>query len=454
MTLLHPQQKKIVKSSTRFKVIRAGRRAGKSVLQVERMIFDAVSKKDRNVFYIAPTQVQARDIIWLLLRKRLNGIAQFNEQRLEVLVPTTDGGKSLIKLAGWENRENFRGKSAYSLTFDETDTMRDLFVGWHDIFRPTLVDTAGTATFIGTPRKENPNLRRLEKIAETDEEYECFHFNTFDNPYLPETERDELVKEYKDNQLSYKQEILAEHVDDSGALFNYTALLDVFHNTAEDGEKYLIVDVSDMGEDLTVFSYWEGLNEIWQKEFRDLNTEGIILQTREYAHRNNIPFKNIAVDAIGVGAGVASNSQLSGIVGFKSSFAPIKTDEDIVRLPNAGYIPKAKILTSDYKNLRSQCVFTLSEHVNNHKIGSRVQGLIKDKLVEELATYQDVSPGDGKRVATKKENIKDLIGRSPDHSDTWIMRMYFELKKKVVSEDPETDNIIKSQFTHIVNDNR
>jgi hypothetical protein len=192
---LHEKQKEIASSGARFKVVRAGRRSGKSSFEIEDMVFNAISGRDRNVFYIAPTQTQARDIIWLLLRKRLNNIGKFNEQRLEVVIPTTEGGSSLIKLSGWENRENFRGKSAYKLYFDELDTMRDFFVGWQDIFRPTLIDTAGGALFCGTPKKKNPNLKRLEKIAETDYNYECFHFNTFDNPFLPESEKNELVRD-------------------------------------------------------------------------------------------------------------------------------------------------------------------------------------------------------------------------------------------------------------------
>jgi hypothetical protein len=448
---LHDKQKKIVVSKARYKVIRAGRRAGKSVLQIERMIFDAVGGNDRNVYYLAPNQIQARDIIWLLLRKRLHGIAEFNEVRLECLIPTKDGGTSLIKLSGWENKENFRGKSAYSLTFDEIDTMRDFFTGWADIFRPTLIDTGGHATFVGTPKKENPNLRRLEKIAETDDSYECFHFTTYDNPFIPETERDELLKEYEGNMDSYKQEVMAEHVDDAGALFRYDALVDVFSNTVDKtNAKYMTVDIADDGSDKTIFSFWEGLEEYRVESYARLNTENIVDKIREFAAQDQIPFSHIAVDAIGVGAGVASNSLLDGIIGYKSSYSAIKTDQDIVRLPNVGYTPNAQSLTSNYRNLRSQCLFTLSDLVNNHKIASKVGGEHKDKIIEELSTYQDASKGDGKRLATLKEDVKASIGRSPDDSDTWIMRMYFVVKEHVIPEQTERDaqilNTIQNQF--------
>lgn len=436
---LHPKQKEIIQSKSRYKVIRAGRRGGKTSMEVEDMTFSAVSGKDRNIFYIAPNQIQARDIIWEVFRKRLTGIGEFNEQRLEIRVPTVDKGFSLIKLAGWENRENFRGKSAYKLVFDEVDTMRDFFLGWQEIFRPTLMDTGGPATFIGTPKKENPNLRRLEKVAETDKNFECFHFTSFDNPYLPASELEIIKEEYKDNNQAYRQEIMAEHIDNEGALFHYNSLLDVFTNSViKQGEKYLIVDVADDGSDKTIFSFWEDLEEYRREEFLNLNTETIINKIREYASQDKIPYSHIAVDAIGVGAGVASSSLLSGIVGYKSSYSPIRTDLSIVKLPNKNYTKEAN-LTSDYRNLRSQCIFTLADQVNNHKIASKVTGRQKEVIVDELSNYQDVSTGDGKRQATAKEDIKEILGRSPDNSDTWIMRMYFLIMARMLPGQSEED---------------
>jgi hypothetical protein len=220
-------------------------------------------------------------------------------------------------------------------------------------------------------------------------------------------------------------------VDSLGSLFHYDAIVDVFSNAVtKELDKFLIVDIADDGSDKTVFSFWEGLEEYRREEYARLNTEGIIEKIREYSHADLIPFSHVAVDAIGVGAGVASSSLLDGIIGFKSSYAPIKTDHSIVMLPNVHYTKEAS-LTSEYRNLRSQCIFTLADHVNNHKIASRVTGIQKERIIEELALYQDASTGDGKRSATQKEDVRDLLGRSPDHSDTWIMRMYFVVRGRM-----------------------
>lgn len=441
--LLLPHQKPIAQSRSRFKIIRGGRRGGKTTLETETMAFKAVSKtiaiafkKGKKVIYIAPTRIQARSIVWEAFRERLKGIGEFNESRLEIKVPTEDGNFATIIIGGWENRENYRGMpGVVHITFDELDTMKGFFLAWQEIFRPMLIDTAGTADFIGTPKKENPNLRRLEKQVAQDGEWEAFHFTSWDNEKIP---RSELQKAQAEMDVdTYRQEILAEYVDNAGALFHYDAVVDVFSNTiTKRGEKYLIIDVADDGSDKTKFSFWEDLEEYRREEFERLNTEGIINKTREYAAEDRIPFSHIAVDAIGVGAGVASSSLLDGIIGYKSSYSAIKTDMNIVRLPNVGYTENAP-LVSDYKNLRSQCVFTLADLVNNHKIASRVTGKQKESIIEELPVYQDASIGDGKRMATPKEDVKEIIGHSPDDSDTWIMRMYFEVRGRVLPEQSE-----------------
>lgn len=441
--LLHDKQKNVVRSKARFKIVRAGRRSGKSSLQVEDMSYTAVKEKDSPVFYIAPTQIQARAIIWEALKAKLALISEVNESRLEMKVPTQDGGYSLITVAGWENRENFRGRKAKKIYFDELDTMKDFFIGWQEIFRPALTDLKGEAMFSGTPKKENPNLKRLEKMAETDPDYEAFHFTTSDNPHIPREEIQKAKDELDYN--TFRQEYLAEYVENQGSLFKFTALVDVFSNTiTKENSKYLTVDIADDGSDKTIFAFWEGLEEYRREEFERLNTEGIIQKIREYASLEKIPYSQIAVDAVGVGAGVASSSLLDGIIGFKGSFAPIKTDDNIV-MPNVSVLKVAN-LVSDYKNLRSQCIFTLADLVNNHKIASKVTGRQKENVIEELQHYQDVSTGDGKRMATQTEDIKAIIGRSPDNASTWLMRMYFVVMNKITPGNSEDRQVVVNKM--------
>lgn len=450
---LHEKQREIARSLARFKVIRAGRRGGKTALNIEDCSFRAISRKDQNILFLAPTQKQARSIVWGDFKKRLFPIgANFNEARLEISVPTEEGGNSTIYIGGWENRENYRGMRFHHIVFDELDTLKDFFLSWQEIFRPALTDTAGSACFIGTPKSESRNLLRLEKVAEVDIDYHAFHFTSYDNPHVLDSEIDKARAEL--DPRTFKQEYLAEYLDDAGALFRYSSIIDIFTNTLEkSNERYLTVDIAEDGSDGTVFSFWEGLEEYKREEYHSLNSEAIVAKIREYATTERIPHSHIAVDAIGVGAGVASHSLLDGIIGYKSSFAAIKTDIDIVHLPNVGYTEHTK-LTSDYRNLRSQSVFILAELVNTHKIASRVDGKFKELIIEELQAYQDASKGDGKRFATPKEDVKNMIGRSPDHSDTWLMRMYFVIMERMQPEQSEQASLRRQKMISQMQRNR
>ena len=64
---LLPWQQEVYNNETRFKVIAAGRRTGKSRLAAWMLILRALSDTKGHVFYVAPTQGQARDIMWQLL---------------------------------------------------------------------------------------------------------------------------------------------------------------------------------------------------------------------------------------------------------------------------------------------------------------------------------------------------------------------------------------------------
>lgn len=459
--LLHPKQQEIVRNPARFKVIRAGRQAGKTSEEVENISFKATASAKRlglarsvyptgrKVLYIAPTQAQARNIVWQALKNKLHGVGVPNEQMLQMRVPNEDGDFSTVYVGGWENRENYRGLTdVIHITFDELDTLRDFFIAWLEVFRPMFLNTSGTANFIGTPKKENPNLRRLEKeFAEKGDSFASFKFTSLDNPHLPIEELEALRKEYEGDMASYQQEILAEYVDNAGALFHYNSLLDMFSNTVtKTNEKYLIVDIADDGTDKTVFTYWNALEAYRIELYEHLNTDGIIQQIRESAAAERIPYSQIAVDAIGVGAGVASSPLLAGIVGYKSSYGSLRTDIDPTRLPNVHYRANAPLI-SEYKNLRSQCVFTLAGLVNDHQVAVRIEDQrIKSHIIEELSTYQDASLGDGKRMATMKEDVKAVIGRSPDISDTLIMRMYFVLKAKLAPSQSEDLALVRAKM--------
>ena len=78
---LSPAQDTIAKSTTRFRVVVAGRRFGKTHLSIRELAYHA-RLPDKEVWYVAPTYKMARQIVWRKLKNKLqdiNWIAKTNE---------------------------------------------------------------------------------------------------------------------------------------------------------------------------------------------------------------------------------------------------------------------------------------------------------------------------------------------------------------------------------------
>lgn len=226
--------------------------------------------------------------------------------------------------------------------------------------------------------------------------------------------------------------------DDNSLLFNKEALNDVFTNTVDESDKkYLIVDVAGDGDDNIVFSYWKGLLEYKREYYPNLNSSTVKEKIREKAAEHQIPYSRIAVDAIGVGEHLPNDPLLNGIVGFKSSYAAIKTDINPVNMPYVKKTFVAPPLVSDYSNLRSQCAYTLADLVNKHEIASNADENQKDMIIAELSQYKNTTKEGKKRTVTSKDEIKEALRRSPDDSDCWLMRCFFVIKERLVPDTTE-----------------
>lgn len=198
---LTPAQKIIAKDRTRFRVINCGRRFGKTTLAVEEIKGKALSKPCR-IGYVAPTYQQARDIAWQMLITELSPIIlKVNESRLEFTVRTLKGGETIIQLKGWESIETLRGQKFDFIVIDEVAMMRNFWMNWEEVIRPTLTDTRGEVMFISTPKGFN-HFYDLYNKEQSDTDYKSFHFSSYDNPFLPVEELDKAKLELTEDRFA------------------------------------------------------------------------------------------------------------------------------------------------------------------------------------------------------------------------------------------------------------
>ena len=208
---LHPAQLEIFKSNKRFKIVAAGRRFGKSYLSAWLLLINAIQSDSKDVFYIAPTFQQAKDIMWAMLKELGRDLILQAYENTAVL--TLINGRK-IYLKGSDRPETLRGVGLAYVVLDEYASMKP--VVWEQIIRPTLADVEGRALFIGTPAGKN-HFFDLYQDAQEDEDWDTFQFTSIDNPFLSEKEIAAASKSM--SSMSFRQEFEASFETFSGGIF-------------------------------------------------------------------------------------------------------------------------------------------------------------------------------------------------------------------------------------------
>ncbi len=282
-------QTKVWEDDHRYKVINAGRRAGKTMLVTLRMVNFALSNKRTTCWYVAPTYRQAEQIVWQMIFDLIpqSAITKKNENKLKIELE--NGSK--IELKGADNPDSLRGVGIDLIFFDEVAFFNDWDKCW-SILRPTLADSQADCWFISTPNGINhfkfladnyhPKLQRKQFKSE---DFSYHHFTTYDNPYIELSEIESMKAEMDED--SFAQEIMGEFRKMSGLIYKefkrdthmvrvpmadfdsnwtYTRSLDFgfAHKTA-----LIYFAISPKGDEIYAFDgiYQEGLTE---KEIADI----------------------------------------------------------------------------------------------------------------------------------------------------------------------------------------
>ena len=254
----HGKQIEFLRSTAKRKVIRAGRRGGKtygaSIYAVEKFL------EGKRVLYATPTQEQV-DRFWYLVCESLR-------EPIEQGIFYKNETKHLIELAGTEQRiraktawnsDTLRGDFADELILDEFQLMNE--DTWGVVGAPMLMDNNGNAIFIYTPpslqsrsvtKANDPqHAAKLFKKADLDTtgRWQAFHFSTYDNPYIDKTVIDDLANDM--SSIAYRMEIMAEDIDEApGALWK-RANIEKYRVDKSPQLKRIVVAIDPSGSDKT-----------------------------------------------------------------------------------------------------------------------------------------------------------------------------------------------------------
>lgn len=188
---LLPWQIECWQDPSRFKVIAAGRRCGKSNLAIKMLLAKALEAPEGSaVLYVAPTLGQARQIAWdALLEQGREVIKAAHVNQMDVTLVT--GRK--IHIRSGENKDALRGLKLYFAVIDEAAFVpEEVFT---KIIRPALADLKGEAVIISTPEGRNHFYDWFKLGQEgTNPEWKSWHLTTADNPTIPPEEIEEARK--------------------------------------------------------------------------------------------------------------------------------------------------------------------------------------------------------------------------------------------------------------------
>lgn len=206
----HEKQLLLHQDTHRYKVIRCGRRFGKTVFAVNKII-EAAAREKGDYWFVAPTYRQAKEIAWRTLTAYLPPELVVKKNETELSIELTNGSR--IALKGADNPDSLRGVGLNGVVMDEYAFTQSY--AW-TVISPILQDRRGWAIFISTPNGYN-HFYEQSKLELEDQDYKSFHFTSYDNPYLDPTELDK--EKARMSVERFEQEYMAEFTKKSGAVW-------------------------------------------------------------------------------------------------------------------------------------------------------------------------------------------------------------------------------------------
>lgn len=213
---LHPEQDKIARDRHRFKVVCCGRRWGKTLLGGV-LAFITAARRGR-VMWVAPTVKQANEgwayLTWLA-RQTPGCRIHLAIQRISF----SGGGFIEMRTEGGDP-DNLRGAGLDGVVCDEAALL--LSRSWSQVLRPALADKQGWALFISTPQHFNWFYKLFEQGQDPDDkDWVSWQQPSWNNPFLAESEIEDLRKEMTDE--DFEQEIGASFTVVGGAILKELA---------------------------------------------------------------------------------------------------------------------------------------------------------------------------------------------------------------------------------------
>ena len=198
------------------------------------------------------------------------------------------------------------------------------------------------------------------------------------------------------------------------------------------------MDFSGSGDDYNFFYVWKDWEVVKVIRKQKMTYEDKLQTIRTLRQEYNIPIHHVCGDAVGTGEDLMTSEAMTGSVPFKANYAPFNTTSKISVLDATGSV-NSKLNHSDYKDLRSQCIFYFAKKVNQGETKITIEDSeVEQQIIQEMLLHiQEDHPS--KIAVISKSVIKEDLGRSPDALDGLYQRSYFDLREKYTKAEVYAD---------------
>lgn len=243
----HENQRLILSSDAKRKVICAGRRAGKTELVASLKAVPHFLAGGR-VLYGAPV-ISQTEMFWETINRRLYPLIKAGfiyRNKTEKYLEWMTGRDGRIRAKTAYDADTWRGDWGDLLIYDEFAYMNA--DAWHVVGVPMLLDNDGEAWFISTPNRKNHfHSLYIRGIDDQDSRWQSFQFTSYDNPHLSKIALDEIV--FDMTEAMVHQEIEAKFLENEGAVFRNVAEAHIAPPTRpRDHENHFVVAGIDWGK--------------------------------------------------------------------------------------------------------------------------------------------------------------------------------------------------------------
>jgi hypothetical protein len=217
---LYPKQKAALFNSSRYAIVEASTKSGKTVGCIAWLFEQAVKGKEgQNFWWVAPIYTQAKIAFRRLKRGLPQGVYTANESELTIVL----ANGAIIWFKGADKPDSLYGEDVFAAVIDEASRCKE--EAWHAV-RSTLTATRGPIRIIGNVKGRKNWAYRLARKAEAGER--AMHYSKI-------TAHDAVeagvlkADEVKDAQSQLPQNVfnelyLAEPSDDEGNPFGLDAI--------------------------------------------------------------------------------------------------------------------------------------------------------------------------------------------------------------------------------------